>query len=234
MNLFQQVKESLLHLVFPHVCEGCGSDAPAQNELLCLKCISDLPRTNFHFFYNNPIEKIFWGRLAVRQAAAIYYFTKESRMQHLMHQLKYKGNRELGIYLGNLMGKAILETGRFQQIDALVPLPLHPSKEKARGYNQAGLLCKGISEVIKKPVMDKSVIRISHTETQTHKSRTERWKNMEGRFTVTKTEDLKGKHILLIDDVITTGASLEACGTSLLQVPELELSICTLCYASTV
>jgi ComF family protein len=232
MLLIDQIKNSFLHLVFPHVCEGCGSDVVDDHELLCLKCLGSLPKTGFQFHSNNIVEKMFWGRLPVREACAQYYFTKESMMQHLMHQLKYKGNKELGIYLGKLIGQSLKQTNRFSAIDALIPLPLFPSKEKKRGYNQATILCYGISEIINKPVLENVVIRTTHTETQTRKNRVARWQNMEGRFLLKEPSKLENKHVLLVDDVITTGASLEACGKEILKAEGLGLSICTLCYAS--
>lgn len=232
MNRWAEIKNSFLHLVFPHVCEGCGSDVVDDDDLLCLKCLASLPKTGFQFHSSNIVEKIFWGRLPLQVASAQYYFTKESLMQHLMHQIKYKGNKELAIYLGNLMGHGLEQTNRFSSVDVLVPLPLFPSKEKKRGYNQAALLCYGMSEVIEKPVMENLVTRTKHTETQTRKNRVDRWQNMEGRFQVKMPSKLEHKHILLVDDVVTTGASLEACGREILKAEGVNLSICTLCYAS--
>src|SRR5215216_5748438 len=127
MKIIQEIKDSLLHLAFPHICEGCGSDLLDIKYELCLKCLSSLPETNFHLHPNNPIEKIFWGRLPLTCATAQYYFTKESLMQHLMHQLKYKGNKELGKQLGRLMGTDLLSSNRFNDINTLIPLPLFPA-----------------------------------------------------------------------------------------------------------
>lgn len=151
-------------------------------------------------------------------------------MQHLLHRAKYKGDKELCIYLGTLMGGQLAQSNWIQTIDALVPLPLFAEREKARGYNQSYLLCKGISEVINKPVLPNVVIRSSATESQTRKNRVQRWQNMEGRFALTSNET-EGKHLLLVDDVMTTGATLEACGRTLLQVPGTNLSIATLCFS---
>ncbi|MFN2457058.1 MAG: ComF family protein [Chitinophagaceae bacterium] len=226
------IKESLLHLAFPNVCEGCGSDVLDSESFLCLHCLSSLPQTNFHLHNNNPIEKIFWGRLPVPNATAQYYFTKESLMQRLMHQFKYKGNKELGFYLGELMGHQLAATDRFAVIDALVPLPLFPQRERKRGYNQAAVLCDGIAEVLKKPVLKHVVRRPHQTESQTNKSRVERWQNMEGKFELVKEKEIAGRHILLVDDVVTTGATLEACGSVVLQAPDVRLSIATLCFSS--
>jgi ComF family protein len=232
MQWLSQITDSFLHLVFPHVCEGCGNDVLDQKDALCLKCLSDLPKTNYQYFYNNPVEKIFWGRLDIKHAASQFYFTKESLMQHIMHQIKYRSNKTLGVFMGRSMGTAIVETNRFNNIEALVPLPLFPSKEKKRGYNQAALLCEGMSEIMKIPVYKNVVKRSVHTETQTHKNRVERWQNMEGNFYLENPSEISGKQVLLVDDVVTTGASLEACGQELLKIPGLELSIYTLCYAS--
>ena len=232
MNLFKEIKESVLHLVFPHVCEGCGSDGLDENNMLCLRCMSALPETAFHLHSNNPIEKLFWGRLPVTHATAQYYYTKESMVQRIMHAFKYRGNKELGLYLGNLMGRQLKESNRYLNIDALVPLPLFPSKERARGFNQSAVLCEGIAMQLLKPVWKDVLIRTSFTETQTKKNRIDRWKNMEGRFELINKEKLEGKHILLVDDIITTGATLEACGRKLLTANNIQLSIATLCFSS--
>lgn len=232
MRLFNHIKESLFHLAFPHVCEGCGSDVLDLHHELCLKCLSSLPATDFHLLPGNPAEKIFWGRLPVTQVTAQYYFTKKSLMQHLIQQVKYKGNKELGTYLGRLMGHAMAASNRFSLIDALVPLPLFPAKEKKRGYNQATVLCEGIAQVLNKPILKNVVVRTLHTESQTKKNRVERWQNMEGRFELIHPESIANKHVFLVDDVVTTGATLEACGRELLQAPNLQLSIGTLCISS--
>ncbi|MDB5196169.1 MAG: ComF family protein [Flaviaesturariibacter sp.] len=232
MTLLKEIRESILHLAFPHLCEGCGSDVLTAEHFLCLSCLSSLPQTAFHLHGANPIEKLFWGRLPIAAATAQYYFTKESMMQHLMHGFKYRRNKELGKYLGQLMGTALAASNRFAHIDALIPLPLHPSKERKRGFNQASILCEGIATVIGKPVWKDTVIRTSHTESQTTKNRIERWQNMDGRFEVTTPASLKGKHVLLVDDVVTTGATLEACGRALQEVEDLQLSVATLCFSS--
>ena len=229
---FKEIKDSLLHVVFPHVCDGCGSDLLNIESRLCIRCLASLPETNFEIHPNNPVEKDFWGRLPIINAAAHLYFTKESLVQHLMHQLKYKGNKDLGLQLGRLMGNAIKKAARFNEIQALVPLPLFPSKEKKRGYNQANVLCEGMAEVLSVPVLDKVITRPQHTETQTKKGRIERWKNIEGKFQLIDPQAIQNKHLLLVDDVITTGATLEACGNELLNAPNVDLSIATLCVAS--
>jgi len=231
MTSIKEIKDSFLHLLFPHICSGCGSDLLSEESMLCLHCIDAMPETNFELHPNNPVEKIFWGRLSLAAATAQYYFTKESLMQHLMHQFKYKGNQDLGLQFGRMMGHLLKRSGRFE-VDALIPLPLFPAKEKRRGYNQATLLCKGIAELMNVPVLEDVVIRPQHTETQTKKGRVARWKNMEGKFVLVKPGAIRNKHLLLIDDVVTTGATLEACGNELLKAENVQLSIATFCAAS--
>ena len=152
-------------------------------------------------------------------------------MQKLMHEFKYRGNKELGLYLGRLLGRSLQES-RFNDIDALVPLPLFPAKEKKRGFNQSLILCEGITEILSVPILKDVIIRTADTETQTKKSRVERWQNMEGKFELLDLQAVKDKHILLVDDVITTGATLEACGRELIKAEGLRLSIATLCFSS--
>jgi len=228
----KEIKNSFLHLLFPHVCAGCLSDIISEESALCMRCLVEMPETNFHIHANNPIEKIFWGRLPVTNATAQYYFTKESLMQHLMYQFKYKGNKDLGRQLGRLIGDDIQQTNRFKNVDALIPLPLFPAKEKRRGYNQATILCQGIAEVMDLEILENVIIRPQPTETQTKKGRMERWQNIEGKFQLLQPEKIRNKHVLLVDDVITTGATLEACGQELMKVENIKLSIATLCYSS--
>ncbi len=227
-----EAADSLLHLAFPHICVGCGSDLLQKDQLLCLHCLDSLPLTSFAAHGNNPVEKLFWGRMSLTYGTAQYYFTKESLMQRLMHQVKYRANKELGLYLGRMMGNQLKNSNRFLHVDALVPLPLFPIKERKRGYNQAAVLCEGIAEVLQKPILHKVVIRTVHTESQTKMNRIQRWENMKDHFRLVDEDAIKGKHVLLVDDVITTGATLEACGTEILKATNTQLSIATLCFSS--
>ena len=232
LKINHHIVSPILHFFYPHNCIGCGSDIIANDNFLCLDCINNLPHTGFSLHANNPVEKMFWGRLAVTAGTSEFYFSKGSIIQNLIHELKYKGNRKAGIYLGNLMGNSLLKSNRFLNIDMLVPLPLFAKKEFKRGYNQAMILCEGIAEVMDLPIITKNVIRIVHTETQTKKGRIERWENVEKSFTVKDLSVLKGKHILLVDDVITTGATMEACGAEILKVNDARLSIAALALAT--
>ena len=227
----KEIRDSLIQILFPHVCSGCGSDILSRETVLCMHCMESMPETGFEHHADNPVEKKFWGRIKLEHATAQYYFTRESLMQRLMHQFKYKGNRDLGFQLGVLMGAAIKKSGRFN-VDSLVPLPLFRMKEKKRGYNQAAVLCDGLAESLEVPVLKDVVIRSHHTDTQTKKGRIERWQNMESKFMLMQPEAVSHKNVLLVDDVITTGATLEACGAELLKAKNVNLSIAALCYAS--
>lgn len=217
-------------LFFPHVCEGCGTDVLNHDAVLCAACHAQLPETDFIASAGNLVEKKFYGQLQVQASGAAFYFTKDSLLQQLIKQLKYHGNKEVGFYLGRQLGKYLSETNRFNEVDVIVPLPLNPRKEKKRGYNQAAVIANGINSIWPKPVYTNAVERSIFTETQTHKDRISRWQSMRDVFAVTDSNALASKNILLIDDIITTGATLEACGEKILQVPGTKLFIATVAF----
>jgi ComF family protein len=223
---------NLLHLFYPHICTGCASDLLDENNLLCLKCINTLPHTNYAQHANNQVEKIFWGRIPLAAAHSQFYFSKSSMIQELMHQLKYKSNQSIGMYLGEMMGNSLLNSNRFADVDGLVPLPMYADKQHRRGYNQAAVICKGMSLAMNIPVINNNVCRQYATQTQTRKSRVERWENVTGSFVIKDPDALAGKHLLLVDDVLTTGATLEAAGNSILQCDNVKLSIATVAFAA--
>jgi ComF family protein len=231
MQALHLIKNGLIQLFFPHTCYGCGSDLLPEKNILCLPCLHDLPETNFAVHAGNPVEKIFWGRLPVQAAMTGFYFSKKAIIQTLIHLLKYKGKKEVGLFLGNRLGLQLQNNNRFQQIDALIPLPLFANKQKKRGYNQASIIANGISEVLQLPVWDDVIIRKIYTDTQTHKGRADRWHNVKESFALTNPDKLANKHVLLIDDVITTGATTEACGSVLLSASNVQLSIAAVAYA---
>ena len=220
------------HLFFPHTCTGCGNDLLEEDQSICLHCFANLPETGFFALPGNPIEKIFYGRLEVASAAAGYYFTKNSVLQRLIHQLKYNGNQDVGHQLGQWLGLQLKKSGRYTGIDALIPLPLFPDKERKRGYNQATVLCEGMADTLNVPVMKDIVLRKRYTDTQTRKGRSDRWLNVDGSFEISDPSQLQNKHVLLVDDVITTGATIEACGYAIKQIETAELSIATLAWSS--
>ncbi|MEO8414859.1 MAG: phosphoribosyltransferase family protein [Ginsengibacter sp.] len=230
--MLSAILSPLVHFFYPHNCLGCGSDLLEKENLLCLECINDLPHTNFALHANNPLEKIFWGRIAITMGMSEFYFSKDSIIQNCIHEFKYRGNKKLGLYLGKMMGRSMQNSNRFGNINYLIPLPLFTAKEFKRGFNQASIICEGINEITNIPMITKNVIRIVPTETQTKKGRVQRWENVEKSFSVLEPASLKGKHILLVDDVITTGATLEACGAEILKIEGVRLSIATLAIAT--
>ena len=232
VEIFLRAWQGLLHLLYPKLCVGCGTDLIHADQLICLDCLEALPLTNFHAYANNPVEKIFHGRVNITSASSYMYFAKQSVMQNILHHLKYKGNKEVGYYFGRRMGRMLRQSERYNDVEGLIPLPLHHTREKKRGYNQAAVLCEGMSEIMHVPVLNTVVKRKTATDTQTRKNRTQRWENIDGKFVLENEKDISGKHVLLVDDVLTTGATLEACGTELLKAKNIKLGIVTLAYSS--
>jgi len=218
-------------LFFPNSCRLCGKTLHQQEEILCTTCSYKLARTNFQHLQQNPVMEIFSGRLPLVSATSLLFFSKGGRTQQLIHKLKYKGNREIGIYLGEMLGSQLNDSLLFNTADAIVPVPLHPRKEHKRGYNQSGLICEGMASRMDARLFSDVLFRKVHTTSQTKKTRYERWENVKDTFEVKKGKRLEGKHVLLVDDVITTGATLEACGNKLLEIPGVRLSIASLAYA---
>lgn len=220
-----------LNLFFPNLCQACGQPLVKDENIICLSCLYKLPKTNFHMHQENPISQIFWGRVNINTATAFLFFNKGGNVQKLIHQLKYKGNTKTGLYLGEVMGNDLMKSSLFSSIDLIVPVPLHQKKLHKRGYNQSEIIAEGISKAMHLPVDTDSFVRLEHTETQTKKARYTRWENVKDKFGVINPENLEGKHILLVDDVLTTGATLESCAHSLLEVPQTTVSMVTLAYA---
>jgi ComF family protein len=224
------VGESLLGLFYPRLCPACSEVLYGNENILCLKCLSEFPRTGFHLDPENDMARLFWGRVMIRNAAAFFYYQKGSRFQNLIHEIKYFNQKQLGILLGRWFGDELTNT-YFRQADLIHPVPLHAVKLKKRGYNQSEQIALGLSQALGIPMETTLIERIVNTDTQTRKTKYERWSNVEGIFRVTKPEKLINKHILLVDDVVTTGSTLEACATPLLALEATAVSILTLGYA---
>jgi ComF family protein len=224
--------DAFVNLFYPRLCYACSSNQIDNNEMICMECLGNLPYTKFESIKANATEKLFWGRIPTSFACSIFYFEKENAIQNIIHQIKYKNEKKLGLFMGNLMGLKLLTLIKDHKVDFMIPMPLHPKKEKKRGYNQATLLCKGIRTFTKLEYNENAIVRIQHTQTQTRKSRIERWQNVEHVFNIPNPEIICGKNILIIDDVITTGASSEACGQALLEAGANSISICGLAYTT--
>ncbi len=223
--------QNLISFIYPRICAGCGKVLVGGERHICLNCLADLPVTGFEDDNDNPVAKIFWGRVEITHATAFCHFDKGGKLQHMLHQLKYKGNYNVGQQLGALLGYRLVQSSYFKDIDAIVPVPLHPKKEKKRGYNQSAEIGKGVAEIMNKPLILKNLARKKYSETQTLKGRFERWENVAGIFEIRDKIVLEGKHLLLIDDVVTSGATLEACSQTLLKVKDVRVSIATIAFS---
>jgi ComF family protein len=226
-KMFQEI----FSLFYPRLCAGCSEPLMKNEVTLCANCMMDLPFTYYHCDRENPVVKLFWGRVDVHFATALCFFAKATRMQRMLHELKYRGNQEVGELLGVELGKQIRDSPHFGKIDRVIPVPLHPHKEKIRGYNQSRCIAEGISRIIDAPVDNQTLIRTGNSSTQTRKSRFSRWENVEAVFTVQEPQILYEKHILLVDDVVTTGATIEACCSKLISQPEVKVSVAALACA---
>ena len=225
MNLFYDI----LNLFYPDICLCCKNQLTTGEKTVCIDCRHDLPLTNFTKEPNNLVEKILYGRVSIEEATSLFYFLKKGKIQQLMHELKYNGQQEVGAFIGNWLGDQLLAS-RFKTINCIIPVPLHKEKQKIRGYNQVTTFGKTLSEKLTIPFYDDVLIKTTATKTQTKKLRFDRWKNAEHTFILKNSEKIEDKHILLIDDIITTGATLEACSNVFKQIKNVKISIATMAY----
>ena len=222
----------LWKLFFPQCCLICGKTLLEGEEYLCFQCLSNIPRTHLYLRRDNEMEKELWGKFPIERASAYLYYSKGGDVKKLLTDLKYRGNADLGSFLGRCMTREMLSSGFFQGVDGIIPVPLHPRKQKIRGYNQSIMLANGISSVTNIPVWNDLLVRTQYTQTQTRKGSYERWLNVKDMFECTSPERLRDKHVLLVDDVFTTGATLVACADAFRQIPGLRFSVLTLAIAS--
>ncbi|MEI8085711.1 MAG: ComF family protein [Paludibacter sp.] len=219
------------NLMYPNLCLVCGENLLKNEQCLCLSCLHEIPKTNFHLMPDNPIDKRFWGKTSIHRCTAFFFFQKGSPFQKILHALKYKDNKDVGEILGKYAASDLLDSIDFASVDVIIPVPLHPKKYQIRGYNQSECIGKGLSTVLEKPQDITSLIRIKENTTQTKKSVFERYENTEGIFELKDQANLVGKHILLVDDVLTTGSTLEACIRALLKIEGVKVSVFTLAVA---
>lgn len=231
MKLRSNYLNDFIALIFPELCQACGNSLVGNEDLICTDCMYDLPLTNFHQQPDNVVARQLWGRVNLSLIYVLLYFTKGGKVQRMMHQFKYRNMPRIGNKLGQIAGNQLCDNDSYQSIDFIIPVPLHPKKLKERGYNQSTQFAEGLSDKLNIPVDSKNLIRVKHTQTQTKKSRFSRYENMKDVFNVQNPELFAGKHVLLVDDIITTGSTIEACGLELLKIPGLTLSVAAIAYA---
>ncbi|HXB41556.1 MAG TPA: phosphoribosyltransferase family protein [Bacteroidia bacterium] len=220
----------LASLIYPRVCNGCGNTLFKHEQAICNLCYVSLPRTNFHMYPDNPVQKIFYGRADVQAAGSFLLFQKKGSVQKMLHALKYKSKPEVGVLLGKWYGQDLKKNNTFCDCDIIIPVPLHKKRMKKRGYNQSEFIAKGLAEELQIPVVNDVLFKKHFTETQTFKSREERWQNTINSFEIKNENLIKDKKILLVDDVITTGATTEACIFQLNKSSEAPISVASIAY----
>lgn len=231
MNYLYDIWDDFISLLFPRLCYGCGNHLLRNENLICTECYVVIPRTGYHKNTENPVAQLFWGRCLIEKAAAFSYYNKGSRIRNLIHNLKYKGIKDVGYELGRIYGSSLFDSGFTSDIDVIIPVPLHPSKKRVRGFNQSEIISNGIADATSLPVDVTSFKRAGVSATQTRRSRYDRWTNVEGIFQVADPQSLTGKHILLVDDVITTGSTIESCANELLKLEGVRVSVVALAFA---
>lgn len=220
----------MLNLFFPQVCEAC-SNVLVDNELvICTKCRHDLPVTNFHFENQDTVKKVVYGRVKLEHATALLYFSKKGVVQQLLHNLKYRKHQDISGFFGRWLGEELKTIDAYKQIDVVIPVPLYKTKLRQRGYNQAEQFGKEIAKALNAEYNDTILIKTKATKTKVFESRLSRW-NDGAVFGISDNSSLKGKHILLVDDIITTGATIEACAIELLKIDNIKLSLATMAIA---
>lgn len=227
----KKILDSLLYLLYPELCLVCGNSLVEGETVICGYCENSLPRTRFHNDSDNLVSQLFWGRVNLKAATSFLFFRRKGIVQQLMHQFKYKGEREVGRYLGKIFAQELADSHNYSDLDCIVPVPLHPDKLRKRGYNQSEEIARGMAEVLQIPCKSKLIQRAVYTSSQTKKSRFNRWENVSSVFVVPEPDSVNYKNILIVDDVVTTGATLEACAQKLLESTNSKVSIATLAVA---
>jgi len=228
-NIFQTSIEDFFSLIYPKTCPGCSKSMVRGESGLCTICKHELSTTNYHLDPTNALATRFYGRLPLELVSAYIFFYKGGVAQSILHELKYNGNHEIGRLMGQWYGKELISVEI--NWDLIVPVPIHKTKRRKRGYNQSDYFAKGLSEMLGIPWSSEVLFRRVQSETQTHKTKEERWENVKDNFEVIRSDQIVGRHILLVDDVITTGSTIEACGQRLLDEGIKKLSVASLAVA---
>jgi ComF family protein len=227
----RQIADGILDLAWPRLCPLCGRPLLQKEEILCLNCLYELPKTDQLSFTDNKAAERFWGKISFEKVGTGYHYLKESKVQKAIESIKYKGEKELGEYLAREVGYRIKPIGFFENIDYIIPVPLHPLRQRKRGYNQSEWIARGLSKASGIPLDTKHLHRSICNTTQTTRNLWDRWQNVQALFGLHQAEELIGKHVLVADDVLTSGSTLEACGQVLQTVPEIQISFFALALA---
>jgi ComF family protein len=232
LNKIAHTWADFINLFFPRLCLSCSEPIAFDEAFICLNCQAELPETDFHLSKKNPFTERFDGRLPVETAAALFFFTKKSKTQHLIHQIKYHDKREAAFEFGRFLGQKLVKQTHFQGFDYIVPVPMHLKKRISRGFNQAEFFANGLSDTMNIPVNSNVLQKIKTTDSQTKKSRLERLQNTEDVFILNTPSVFQDKNILIVDDVMTSGATLEACANTILDAtPTTKISFATIAFA---
>ncbi|VAV85939.1 Competence protein F homolog, phosphoribosyltransferase domain; protein YhgH required for utilization of DNA as sole source of carbon and energy [hydrothermal vent metagenome] len=223
--------KNLLNLFFPKVCYACNNLLGDNEKHICITCRHNLPVTNYHFENNEAIKKVLYGRVKMELGTALLKFEKKGIVQHLLHNLKYKGHETIGKVLGEWLGNELKTIKAYNTIDAIIPVPLHKRKLRKRGYNQVEKFGVEIAKALDAEYIDTVLLKTTSTKTQVFKKRIARWDNSNEVFTMQNESLIKGKHILLVDDIITTGATIESCANILLKAENVKISVATMAIA---
>nr|WP_299340210.1 ComF family protein [Allomuricauda sp.] len=218
------------NILLPIVCFGCNVRLSRGENILCTVCRHELPLTDHNFTDENAIDQLFYGRIPLRKGASFVFFAKDGIVKNLLHHLKYKNHEEIGSFFGDWYGSLLKSDIGLKSVDVVVPVPLHPKKEKKRGYNQVKLFAQRLAHHLKVDLKTDLLVKSVNTKTQTKKDRQLRWLGNQAIFQANASDSIPYKHILLVDDVITTGATVEACATELFKLGDITVSVASIAF----
>lgn len=226
--IIKDIANGLLDVLFPRHCPVCGGTLLSHEMHICTSCIFDIPRTRYHLQNFNAMEQLFAGKALIEKASGFFFYEKGNPYANILHHIKYRNKPKMGQYIASMFARELLQDNCFNNIDAIIPVPLHYSKMTKRGYNQSAYIAQGFADVLNIPVYDNIIFACRNHESQTNKGIYERWLNTQGIFNAKNTCLIENKHVLIVDDVVTTGATLLSATQSISQVPGIKISLASL------
>lgn len=230
IKFFDQIHKNLLNVVFPAFCNGCSKLLLKNEKIICTTCMHHLPLTHHHNLKDHEMHRAFYGIVPFEFGASLLYFRKKGIAQQLMHNLKYKNQQEIGTFLGNIFSKNVLDLPVFNSIDVIIPVPLHKKRLHERGYNQVTTFCEALEKNLAIPIIDSVLVKSINLKSQIQKSKENRLETNKNVFSIENAHEIEGKHVLLVDDIFTTGATIEACAKEILKIKNTRISIVTMAY----